>query len=63
MARGYLSEAGAQAISPFDLGLLILKVYVRYPLAPASTATVPYNYCALPRLFPAVAPLVNLFCQ
>ncbi len=59
-ARGRLSKD--QNISAFDLGLLILKVYVRYPLAPAKVAGVPYNYCALPRLFPALAPVMNLFC-
>lgn len=58
--RGYLSEG--QQIAPYDLGLLLLRAYVRYPLPPAKVAGVPYNYCALPRLVPALAPLLKPIC-
>jgi hypothetical protein len=58
--RGYLSEG--QSIESYELGLLLLRVYMRYPLPPAKAAGVPYNYCALPRLVPALAPLFNLIC-
>ena len=56
--RGALT-AGAE-ISAFDLGLLIVKTYVRYPLPPKSI--IPYNYCALPRLFPALKSLLDPIC-
>jgi hypothetical protein len=58
--RGYLSEE--QEIAPYELGLLLLRVYVRYPLPPAKVAAIPLNYCALPRLVPALTPLLNPAC-
>jgi hypothetical protein len=43
-----------------DLAMQILDVYVRYPL---SEELVPYNYCALPRLFPSLKDFFALFCN
>lgn len=61
--RRDLERRGVAAPSnAFDLGLTLLRTYVRYPLAPARVAAIPYNYCALPRLFPSVAPLLSLIC-
>ena len=33
-----------------------------YPLPASSDALIPWNWCALPKLMPNLAPLVNLLC-
>jgi hypothetical protein len=58
-----LVRRGVQPPSdPFQLGMVLLKTYTRYPLAPESNAAIPYNYCALPRLYPETASLISLVC-
>ena len=49
-----------QEMSPFDFGLLLLKTYVKYPLS--ATALIPFNYCALDRVYPILKPLLAPFC-
>lgn len=55
-ARGIYNEG----MDPYDLGLLIMKTYVTYPLSP--TAVIPYNYCALDRLYPWTAWFLKWVC-
>lgn len=58
--KGVLA-AGA-SIAPVDLGELILKTYIKYPLSP--TALIPFNVCAASEI-PALKflkPLLDLFC-
>ena len=57
--KGFLRESERETISRLDLSLLIIKTYVQYPLPNRRTRLVPYNYCALPRLY----PWLNLFTQ
>lgn len=56
VSRGVYREG----IDAYDLGLLIMKTYISYPLSP--NAVFPYNYCALSRLYPWTAPLLKLVC-
>lgn len=56
--RGVLTPQ--QEISAQELGLLMVKTYIKYPLPPSSR--IPYNYCALGTLFPSLAPLINKIC-
>lgn len=58
MARKGISTDG---LSAFDLGLKILSTYVKYPLPPKPL--VPYNYCALPRLFPILKSVLDPLCN
>merc|ERR1712137_150477 len=48
------------ASSPLDLAVTLMDEYITYPLSP--TAIIPYNYCALPKLFPQIAPLLSFVC-
>jgi len=43
-----------------DFAMLILQTYVKYPLP--VDALIPYNYCALGRLMPALKPILNIIC-
>ena len=45
--------------SRLELSLMILDVYVRYPLP---DTFIPYNYCAIPRIAPWTKPLFDLIC-
>jgi hypothetical protein len=45
-----------------ELAMNILKQYVHYP-NPIPPATIPWNYCALPRLVPWTKPLLSPFCS
>lgn len=59
-AKGVLAEGAA--IAPVDLGELLIKTYIKYPLSP--TATIPFNLCAAGEL-PALSflkPILNLVC-
>jgi hypothetical protein len=50
----------ANAMAPLDLNLLLMDEYIRYPL-PAD-AWIPYNYCMLGKLWPAVQPIMKWLC-
>merc|ERR1712137_614030 len=54
--RGKLDASSK--LEPLELAELLLGEYVTYPLSP--TAIIPYNYCALPRLYPSLAPFLSL---
>eukprot|EP00049_Salpingoeca_infusionum_P012152 m.219434 g.219434 ORF g.219434 m.219434 type:complete len:481 (+) comp15111_c0_seq1:381-1823(+) len=61
-----LTPAEADAITPMELGPLLLNVYMDYPLP---KAVIPFNYCALPALLGdkqntgIVASLLRPFCK
>ncbi len=51
------------SLSAYDLGLLIMDTYVKYPYS--ATALIPLNYCAIDRLLPdsrIAKQLVEWFC-
>ena len=57
------SVSSADVATPrgrYLLGLAIMDAYVRYPYSP--TALLPFNYCALDRLVPALKPVLALVC-
>jgi len=56
------SQEHMKSLSRLDLALLLMDTYIRYPYPDASKAWLPYNYCALPRLFPWTKPLLELVC-
>eukprot|EP00658_Telonema_sp_P-2_P043011 TRINITY_DN30970_c0_g1_i4.p1 TRINITY_DN30970_c0_g1~~TRINITY_DN30970_c0_g1_i4.p1 ORF type:complete len:137 (+),score=53.74 TRINITY_DN30970_c0_g1_i4:192-602(+) len=56
--RGIL--AANKEITPFDFGILLLNTYVKYPLS--ANALIPFNYCALERLYPFMKPILKPFC-
>ena len=61
--RRDLAERGSpvpDGTQPFDLAMRLLKEYTPYPLPP--DAAIPYNYCALGGLVPALKPLLRLVC-
>lgn len=63
VAKGKLSEEGAESISRLDLALLIISTYIQYPLPDPSVRLMPYNVCALAKIFPTVKPLMTAFCR
>jgi len=56
--RGKMSENDTS--SRLDLAITLMDEYIKYPLSP--NAIIPYNYCALPKLFPQLAPVLSWFC-
>ncbi len=54
------SLAALQALPRLDLALRLLDAFVRYPRPAASKAWLPFNHCALPRLFPGSAVLARV---
>ena len=44
-----------------DLAIKLIDHYIQYPLPPR--AKIPYNYCALPIIFPLLEPVFSLFCR
>ena len=62
IARGVLSVKNINEISKLDMALLIIDTYILYPLPPRDAHIIPWNYCALTRLYPRLEPLIKLFC-
>jgi hypothetical protein len=60
IAKGKLTEQAAKDIAPMDLALKLMDTYLAYPLPPH--AIIPYNYCTLSKLFPAIKPALDLIC-
>lgn len=56
------SRESLDAMKPIDLAFLIMDTYIRYPLPPKELAFFPWNYCAVPLLYPWTAPLFDIFC-
>ena len=63
-SRGSKPAAAASALSEarLELAVKLLEEYVKYPLATADKALIPYNYCALGQLYPALSPVIALLC-
>jgi hypothetical protein len=59
--RAAASLAALQALPRLQLSMLLLDTFVRYPKPVLSKAwlLLPFNYCALPRLFPGVKLLAR----
>jgi len=49
-----------QKLAPLDMATTLMEHYITYPLSP--TAIIPYNYCALSKLFPLISPILSLIC-
>lgn len=50
-----------EPMDAYDFGLLLMDTYVKYPLS--ADAIIPYNWCALDRMFPLLTPVVKAFCN
>lgn len=57
-----MTEEKLMSMTRFDLGLMIMNTYIKYPLPSIKEAIIPFNYCALPMLLPWTAPLIKLVC-
>jgi len=65
ISRGRATRLHLDALLSYDrLGLanLLMDEYIKYPLPQTDGISFPYNYCALPRLLPWTAKLVQSFC-
>ena len=60
--RGNLSVKNLNEISRLDLALLIINTYIQYPLPPRNAQVIPWNYCAMSRLYPKLESIMTLFC-
>ena len=60
-AKDVVSNAdAAMKMDRFEFAMLIMKTYIKYPLP--VDPLIPYNYCALDRMLPALSPLLKLIC-
>lgn len=50
------------SLSKLDLAMLLMDEYIAYPLPPKEQALNPFNYCALSKELPFLAPLLSLIC-
>jgi hypothetical protein len=62
VTRKEITREKIDAMTKLDLALYLMDKYIAYPLPSKELRWIPYNYCALPRLFPWSKPLVSLFC-
>jgi hypothetical protein len=62
MKKKGMTRGSLDAMSRFDLGFLIMDTYSRYPLPPIDLAFIPYNYCALPLLYPWTEKFLSFIC-
>lgn len=62
LARKATTHAKLVSMGPMELANLIIDTYAKYPLPPVERAWIPFNYCALPRIFPWTTELLRLFC-
>jgi hypothetical protein len=62
VARKAITAEKLETISKLELAFLIVDTYIKYPLPPLKNAWIPYNYCALPRLLPWTAGIINYLC-
>merc|ERR1719272_1017596 len=60
-AKGKGTPEALDQLPILDLAMLLLDTYVRYPLPPR--AAIPYNYCALPSLFPSLHHVLKFVCD
>ena len=59
--KGYLSSNATLENYPrLDLAMMIMKVYIKYPLPP--TPTIPWNYCAADKLVGWLKYPLSLVC-
>jgi hypothetical protein len=58
-----LSRSQLDSMDRLDLALLLMDTYVHYPLPMKKTSWFPYNYCAVPLLFPKLEPIFDLICK
>ena len=58
-SKGFYAQSALENVPRSHLATDILKTYVKYPLP---RALVPWNYCALGKLMPALSPAVSLIC-
>lgn len=62
VARGWIPSVEAGKAMPRVRLAELLLGYVKYPLPPKENAVVPYNYCALPRLYPWTWNVLKYVC-
>jgi hypothetical protein len=61
IAKGKLAKGSTlESVPRLDLALMIMDVYIKYPLP--SEPVIPWNYCALGRLIPALNGVLGLVC-
>lgn len=56
------SKSHLESLSKLDLGLLLMKEYISYPLPTKETSLIPFNYCALGKEIPFLKPLLTPIC-
>jgi hypothetical protein len=61
--RKGLDENYLKNLKRIDLALMIMDTYIVYPLPPIDLALIPYNYCALPLLYPWTEKFFSLICK
>jgi hypothetical protein len=51
------------SLARIDLAQVIMDTYSVYPLPPIDLAFIPWNYCALPLLYPWTEKFLSFFCK
>ena len=62
IATDRLTCARLAAMTRLQLSFLLMQSYISYPLPLFAQAAVPYNYCALTKMFPWLTPALTLVC-
>ena len=58
-----VSRAKLDSMSRLELAFQLMEKYIQYPLPSFKDTLIPYNYCALPLLFPWTKSIVNFICK
>lgn len=61
--RKKISSAKIKSMSRLDLAFFLVDSYITYPLPDIKTALIPYNYCALSKLFPWMSYILSTVCN
>jgi len=62
VAQNKISNEKLKRLSRLELAFLLIDKYIVYPLPSADQALIPYNYCALARLYPWTSHLLRFVC-
>ena len=58
-----ISRAKLDSMSRLELAFLLMEKYIQYPLPSFRDTLIPYNYCALPLIFPWTKSIVDFICK
>jgi len=61
--KNRVSAEKLRGMSKLDLAFTLIDSYIVYPLPPVESAFIPYNYCALQKLYPWTKYFLDFLCS